>query len=77
MPYQLKVNQACSYGAWQESFDTWAEANPERKELLDRLLAGELPEGLEQALPVFEGGSSVSTRAASGKVINALAPLLP
>ncbi|WP_293694162.1 transketolase [uncultured Agrococcus sp.] len=63
--------------AWQRSFDSWAAANPERKALLDRLQAGELPAGLADALPEFESGSSVATRAASGKVLNALAPLLP
>lgn len=62
---------------WQHAFDAWAAANPERKALLDRLEAGELPEGLEEALPVFEAGKDVSTRAASGKVINALAERLP
>lgn len=65
------------HAAWQERFDAWAAANPERKALLDRMLAGELPEGLDAALPVFEGGTSVSTRAASGKVINAIAGVLP
>ncbi|MGR2751689.1 transketolase [Agromyces arachidis] len=64
-------------GAWQEAFDAWAAANPDRKALLDRLEAGELPDGLEDALPVFEAGTDVSTRAASGKVINALAARLP
>ncbi|QAY73961.1 transketolase [Agromyces protaetiae] len=68
---------AAAHAEWQVGFDAWAAANPERKALLDRLEAGELPEGLEAALPVFEGGTEVSTRAASGKVINALAPLLP
>ncbi|WP_375163725.1 transketolase [Microbacterium sp.] len=62
---------------WQRSFDAWAEANPERKALLDRLEAGELPEGIADALPVFEAGKDVSTRAASGQVINALAAELP
>lgn len=62
---------------WQQAFDAWAAANPERKALLDRLEAGELPGGLEDALPVFEAGKDVSTRAASGKVINALAERLP
>ncbi|MCS5719438.1 transketolase [Herbiconiux sp. CPCC 205763] len=62
---------------WQKGFDAWAEANPERKALLDRLEAGELPEDLESVLPVFEAGKDVSTRAASGKVINALAEVLP
>src|SRR5690606_18440149 len=58
-------------------FDAWAAANPERKALLDRLEAGELPEGLESALPTFDAGSSIATRAASGKVLNALAAKLP
>ena len=62
---------------WQKAFDAWAAANPERKALFDRLEAGELPENLEAALPVFEAGKDVSTRAASGKAINALAAQLP
>ena len=62
---------------WQKGFDAWAAANPERKQLLDRLLTGELPEGVEDVLPVFEPGKDVSTRAASGKVINAIAPIMP
>jgi len=62
---------------WQESFDAWAAANPERKQLLDRLEAGEHPEGIADVLPVFEAGKDVSTRAASGKVINAIAPIMP
>jgi transketolase len=63
--------------AWQARFDAWAAANPARKALLDRMLAGELPAELDAALPVFEGGTSLSTRAASGKVINAIAGVLP
>ncbi|KRC51130.1 transketolase [Leifsonia sp. Root227] len=62
---------------WQKGFDAWAAANPERKQLLDRLLTGELPEGIEEALPVFEAGKDVSTRAASGKVLNALGAVIP
>ncbi|QTX06364.1 transketolase [Agromyces archimandritae] len=62
---------------WQRAFDAWATANPERKALLDRLEAGELPADIAEALPVFESGTAVSTRAASGKVINALAERLP
>ncbi|MEV1129538.1 transketolase [Agromyces sp. NPDC049794] len=68
---------AAARAEWQTAFDAWAEANPERKALLDRLEAGELPDGVESVLPSFEGGTEVSTRAASGKVINALAGVLP
>lgn len=62
---------------WQKGFDAWASANPDRKALLDRLESGAVPEGLEAALPSFPAGKDISTRAASGKVINAIAPLMP
>ncbi|QAB17894.1 transketolase [Leucobacter muris] len=65
------------HAEWQRSFDEWAAANPERKALLDRLEAGELPEGAAEALPVFEPGESVATRSASGKVLAALGPIMP
>jgi transketolase len=65
------------HNEWNEQFDAWAAANPEKKVLLDRVLSGDLPEGVEEALPVFEAGTEVSTRAASGKVINALAGVIP
>ena len=68
---------AAQHAEWQLAFDAWAAANPDRKALLDRLEAGELPADVESVLPVFEGGTEVSTRAASGKVINALAGVLP
>ncbi len=62
---------------WQKGFDAWAAANPENKVLFDRLEAGVLPAGVDEALPVFSGGTEVSTRAASGKVLNALGPVIP
>ena len=63
--------------AWEASFDAWASENADKKALLERVVAGETPAGLEAALPVFESGSSVSTRVASGKVINAIAAVMP
>ena len=76
------TRKAVSRGAeqraeWQKGFDAWAAANPDNKKLLDRLLTGELPEGVEEALPVFEPGKEVSTRAASGKVLDALGAIIP
>src|SRR5690606_19658240 len=52
---------------WQEGFDAWSAAHPDRKALLDRLEAGELPDDIQAALPVFEAGTSVAPRSASGK----------
>ena len=63
--------------AWEASFDAWASENADKKHLLERVVSGAVPAELESALPVFEGGSSVSTRVASGKVINAIAGVMP
>jgi len=63
--------------AWQIKFDVWAKANPEQKALFDRVQSGAAPKELAQSLPSFEGGTEVSTRAASGKVINAIAKVMP
>ena len=73
----LAARAADAREEWQAGFDTWASANPERKALLDRLEAQSLPHGIDEALPSFEPGKDLSTRAASGVVINALAEEMP
>ncbi|MEO8816260.1 MAG: transketolase, partial [Mycobacterium sp.] len=63
---------------WQPRFEAWAEREPKRKALLDRLLAGKMPDGWDADLPTWEpGAKAVATRAASGEVLNALGPKLP
>ncbi|MGC5346726.1 transketolase [Streptomyces sp. DT24] len=62
---------------WEKSFAAWRTASPERAADFDRIAAGELPEGWEEKLPVFEPGQAVATRAASGKVLQALGEILP
>lgn len=62
---------------WQERFDDWAAKNPEQKALFDRVQSGAVPENLKEVLPVFEAGKDLSTRASSGKVINAIAKVMP
>lgn len=63
---------------WQLEFDAWARREPERKALLDRLLAQKLPDGWGADLPHWEPGSkALATRAASGAVLSALGPKLP
>jgi len=63
--------------AWQAKFDVWAAANQDKKKLYDRVQSGQTPTELESSLPVFEGGTEISTRSASGKVINAIAKVMP
>ncbi|GGY45113.1 transketolase [Streptomyces xanthochromogenes] len=62
---------------WEKSFAAWRTANPERAADFDRISAGELPEGWESHLPVFETGKAVATRAASGKVLQSLGAVMP
>ena len=67
---------------WQPDFDRWAEENPERKQLFDRMVNRSFPPSWADALPTFptekDGKpNSIATRAASGKVLTALAPVLP
>lgn len=66
-----------AHAQWDAEFKSWAQANPERAALLERLRSHELPAGWENALPEFPAGKDVATRAASGKVINAIAGVLP
>ncbi|GAA1148003.1 transketolase [Nesterenkonia lutea] len=62
---------------WDKKYQSWRESNAEEATLLDRLTAGELPAGWESQLPEFPAGEDVATRAASGKVLNGIAEVLP
>jgi transketolase len=67
-----------AHAQWNEAFAAWAQANPERHSLFDRLSRHDLPQGWEKALPQFPADpKGTATRRASGKVLTALAPVLP
>ncbi|MEU9278445.1 transketolase [Streptomyces sp. NPDC048341] len=66
-----------AHAAWDKRIAEWRDRNEEQARLFDRVVAGQLPEGWESELPVFEEGGSVATRAASGKVLQALGAVLP
>lgn len=68
---------AAEHRTWNEQMRRWRVANPNRAKLLERLEEHRLPENWTEALPIFEAGKDLSTRAASGKVINAIAGKLP
>jgi transketolase len=65
------------YSDWQSQLNIWKSNNPEKAELLSRLINKQLPNDLEKALPVFAADKDIATRAASGKVIQHLAAQLP
>jgi transketolase len=63
---------------WQLEFDAWAQANPERKALLDRLGKRELPGGWADDLPTWQpDDGGVATRKASAAVLAKLGEVLP
>mgnify|MGYP000980582807 FL=1 len=68
---------AAARADWNARFEAWRAAEPERAALLERLRAGRLPEGLAEALPAWEVGQSLATRAASGRTLSALADVVP
>ncbi|HQY91433.1 transketolase, partial [Caldilinea sp.] len=75
--------QALARGARSEDshaqlMSAYAAAYPELADELTRFLSGELPDGWEEALPIFPASAKGdATRNSSGKVINALAAVLP
>ncbi|MEY4109286.1 MAG: hypothetical protein RJB35_600, partial [Actinomycetota bacterium] len=73
----VKDRGAAAHAEWNKKFEAWSAANPERAQLLNRLQKRELPTGWDSAIPVFEAGKDLATRAASGHVINAIAKALP
>jgi transketolase len=62
---------------WEKGFAAWRTASPEHAKTFDRLAAGVLPDGWESSLPIFETGKSLATRAASGKILQTLGPVIP
>jgi transketolase, bacterial and yeast len=63
---------------WKKIYDAYKAANPALAKELERRLRGDLPDGWEEAIPVFTAkDGNVASRAASGVVINAIAKKLP
>ncbi|OLC09820.1 MAG: transketolase [Gemmatimonadetes bacterium 13_1_40CM_66_11] len=62
---------------WQKRWDGYRSAHPDLATELERRLAGQLPAGWDAALPVFGPKDAQATRAASGKVLNAIAAKVP
>ena len=64
--------------AWQKLFEGYRSQFPDLADQIERLQRGDLPEGWEKALPTFPPDpKGMSTRVASGKVLNAVAEKVP
>ena len=71
---KVATRGAKAHADWDAELSKWKSANSEQAALLDRLLSGKLP---TLTVPEFPADKEIATRAASGKVINALAEQLP
>jgi len=75
---RLRERGAEASRAWDDLLERYTAKHPEPAAELRRRLAGALPEGWRDALPEFPSdGSKIATRKASGKVLNALAAVVP
>ncbi len=75
---KVKARGKAAHKEWDKGYKAWRKANPDGAGLLDRLLAHDLPAGLAKAVPSFPADpKGVATRAASGKVLGALASVMP
>ena len=68
---------SASRNEWNKRFENWRNDNKAAAELSDRLVSKELPKNWRSALPEFSSEKEISTRKASGDVIQKLAALLP
>ena len=67
-----------AHAEWDKRYAAWRASHAERASLLDRLVKGELPQGFTAAFPTFPADpKGIATRAASGKVLAALADVMP
>ncbi|WP_066903715.1 transketolase [Millisia brevis] len=63
---------------WEVGFEEWKQREPEGRALFDRLAAGKLPEGFDEAFPTWAvGDKAIATRAASGNTLSAVGPVMP
>lgn len=62
---------------WNELVAGYENEYPELAKQFKDAISGELPEGWDKDIPVYEEGSSLASRASSGEVLNGIAKNLP
>jgi transketolase len=68
---------AAANGKWETLLADYKKTHPTLAPLWETFQTGRFPEGWAKTLPSFSSGETLATRQASGKMINALAPVLP
>jgi len=63
--------------AWEQLYAECAAHNPAKTTLLENMIAGKHDGTLDDILPAFENDDALATRAASGKVLDAIVPGVP
>ncbi len=76
LPEQMIQKGQALEAEWNQLFEQWAKENPQLAEEWNTWLDGTLP-NLEEILSMFEPGSKMATRVASGQVLNAIAQKVP
>ncbi len=67
-----------SQGEWQKLFESYASEYPDLAKEFERVMDGKLANGWDETLPSFKSDDGpMATRAASGKVLNAIAGKIP
>jgi len=62
---------------WNELVSGYEKEYPELAKQFKDAISGELPEGWDKDIPVYEEGTSLASRASSGEVLNGIAKNLP
>jgi len=70
-----QLKNACK--RWRKRYEDWRRANPDKAELFDFVMDGDIPAGLEKRLPSFQPGEKLATRKASGAILQELSAALP
>jgi transketolase len=63
--------------AWNKLLRAYRAVYPQKSALLEKVMAEELPRNWDAFLPIFEQGTKLATREASGKVLEALKQAIP
>ncbi len=65
------------YARWQQTYQAWRKANPDKAQMLDDALAGTVPKDLFDGIPAFPDDAKLATRNAGSEVLQPLAQAMP